>query len=162
MTSLVSNIWRCWSVSQHHLWTHTVHQQESLGFRCAGGGLLPDKRGHLSPFSSLKPHLFGSVWKYSGTTSNAEIFHFDLEVQKFRRILSLQILDAMNQDSGVPLTQLRVDGGMTTNRLLMQLQADILCIPVGGKTRRTQNPSLSFWIMGYFHGVSSRPQPPVF
>lgn len=43
----------------------------------------------------------------------------------------LQILDAMNQDSGIPLTQLQVDGGMTSNRLLMQLQADILCIPVG-------------------------------
>lgn len=42
-----------------------------------------------------------------------------------------QILDAMNQDSGIPLTQLQVDGGMTSNRLLMQLQADILCIPVG-------------------------------
>uniref|UniRef100_A0A3B3Q7U3 glycerol kinase n=1 Tax=Paramormyrops kingsleyae TaxID=1676925 RepID=A0A3B3Q7U3_9TELE len=41
-----------------------------------------------------------------------------------------QILDAMNQDSGIPLTQLQVDGGMTSNRLLMQLQADILCIPV--------------------------------
>lgn len=37
----------------------------------------------------------------------------------------------MNQDSGIPLTQLQVDGGMTSNRLLMQLQADILCIPVG-------------------------------
>lgn len=44
-----------------------------------------------------------------------------------------QILDAMNQDSGIPLTQLQVDGGMTSNRLLMQLQADILCIPVGEK-----------------------------
>lgn len=44
-----------------------------------------------------------------------------------------QILDAMNQDSGIPLTQLGVDGGMTANRLLMQLQADILCIPVGNK-----------------------------
>ena len=43
----------------------------------------------------------------------------------------MQILDAMNQDSGIPLTQLQVDGGMTSNRLLMQLQADILCIPVG-------------------------------
>lgn len=42
-----------------------------------------------------------------------------------------QILDAMNQDSGVPLTELQVDGGMTSNRLLMQLQADILCMPVG-------------------------------
>lgn len=37
----------------------------------------------------------------------------------------------MNKDSGIPLTQLQVDGGMTSNRLLMQLQADILCIPVG-------------------------------
>lgn len=42
-----------------------------------------------------------------------------------------QILDAMNQDSGIHLSQLQVDGGMTSNRLLMQLQADILCIPVG-------------------------------
>lgn len=46
-------------------------------------------------------------------------------------LVRLQILDAMNQDSGIPLTQLQVDGGMTSNRLLMQLQADILCIPVG-------------------------------
>lgn len=45
-----------------------------------------------------------------------------------------QILDAMNQDSGIPLTQLQVDGGMTSNRLLMQLQADILCMPVGERT----------------------------
>ncbi|KAI7790283.1 putative glycerol kinase-like, partial [Triplophysa rosa] len=41
-----------------------------------------------------------------------------------------EILDAMNQDSGIALSQLQVDGGMTSNRLLMQLQADILCIPV--------------------------------
>lgn len=37
----------------------------------------------------------------------------------------------MNQDCCVPLPVLGVDGGMTGNRLLMQLQADILCIPVG-------------------------------
>ncbi|KAG2457157.1 GLPK kinase, partial [Polypterus senegalus] len=41
-----------------------------------------------------------------------------------------EILDAMNRDSGIPLAQLQVDGGMTSNKLLMQLQADILCIPV--------------------------------
>lgn len=40
----------------------------------------------------------------------------------------------MNQDSGVRLTQLQVDGGMTANQLLMQLQADILHIPVGEDT----------------------------
>ena len=37
----------------------------------------------------------------------------------------------MNQDSELPLASLRVDGGMTANRLLLQLQADLLGIPVG-------------------------------
>ncbi|XP_036596189.1 glycerol kinase-like [Trichosurus vulpecula] len=41
-----------------------------------------------------------------------------------------EILDAMNQDSGMPLTYLRADGAMTNNKFLMQLQADILYIPV--------------------------------
>ncbi|MBI1295783.1 glycerol kinase GlpK [bacterium] len=37
-----------------------------------------------------------------------------------------EVLDAMNADSGVPLTRLKVDGGATVNNFLMQLQADIL------------------------------------
>ena len=37
----------------------------------------------------------------------------------------------MNKDCGIPLTTLQVDGGMTVNDLLMQLQADILGISVG-------------------------------
>ncbi|KAM5238791.1 glycerol kinase-like [Ctenodactylus gundi] len=41
-----------------------------------------------------------------------------------------EILDAMNHDCGIPLRHLQVDGGMTQNKILMQLQADILCIPV--------------------------------
>nr|KAG5703569.1 hypothetical protein BaRGS_000954 [Batillaria attramentaria] len=41
-----------------------------------------------------------------------------------------ELLEAMNQDSGIPLTLLQVDGGMTSNNLLMQLQADILQIQV--------------------------------
>ena len=36
----------------------------------------------------------------------------------------------MNADSGVPLTALKVDGGMVYNELLMQFQADILGVPV--------------------------------
>jgi glycerol kinase len=36
----------------------------------------------------------------------------------------------MNADSGVPLTALKVDGGMVQNELLMQFQADILNVPV--------------------------------
>jgi glycerol kinase len=41
-----------------------------------------------------------------------------------------EVLDAMNKDSGVELTALKVDGGMVYNELLMQFQADILGVPV--------------------------------
>jgi glycerol kinase len=41
-----------------------------------------------------------------------------------------EVLDAMEQDSGVQLTALKVDGGMVYNELLMQFQADILGVPV--------------------------------
>jgi glycerol kinase len=41
-----------------------------------------------------------------------------------------EVLDAMERDSGVKLTSLRVDGGMVRNELLMQFQADLLGVPV--------------------------------
>lgn len=41
-----------------------------------------------------------------------------------------EVLDAMNADSGVPLTRLKVDGGATANNFLMQRQADILNVEV--------------------------------
>jgi glycerol kinase len=41
-----------------------------------------------------------------------------------------EILDAMNEDSGVDLKRLKVDGGMVNNELLMQFQADVLKVPV--------------------------------
>ncbi|RUS78178.1 hypothetical protein EGW08_014066 [Elysia chlorotica] len=41
-----------------------------------------------------------------------------------------ELLDAMNTDSGLELTSVKVDGGMTVNSLLMQIQADLLGIEV--------------------------------
>ena len=41
-----------------------------------------------------------------------------------------EVLEAMNKDSGVDLSALKVDGGMVFNELLMQFQADILDVPV--------------------------------
>ena len=41
-----------------------------------------------------------------------------------------EVVDAMNADSGVDLTSLKVDGGMVYNELLMQFQADVLGVPV--------------------------------
>ncbi len=43
---------------------------------------------------------------------------------------SREVIDAMNRESGVPLTSLKVDGGMVVNELLMQFQADILGVTV--------------------------------
>ncbi len=41
-----------------------------------------------------------------------------------------EVLDAMHADAGVELTSLRVDGGMVVDELLMQLQADVIGVPV--------------------------------
>jgi glycerol kinase len=43
---------------------------------------------------------------------------------------SHEVIEAMNADSGVPLTELKVDGGMVANDLLMQFQADLLGVDV--------------------------------
>ena len=40
------------------------------------------------------------------------------------------VIDAMNGESGVPLRELRVDGGASSNDFLMQFQADVLGVPV--------------------------------
>jgi glycerol kinase len=40
------------------------------------------------------------------------------------------LLDAMSADAGIPLKELRVDGGAATNNMLMQFQADLLGVPV--------------------------------
>ncbi|HWJ51479.1 MAG TPA: glycerol kinase GlpK [Solirubrobacteraceae bacterium] len=41
-----------------------------------------------------------------------------------------EVVDEANAISGAPFTELRVDGGMTANELLMQFQADVLGVPV--------------------------------
>lgn len=43
---------------------------------------------------------------------------------------TVEVVDAMNAESGVPLTELKVDGGMTENNLLMQFLSDVLNVPV--------------------------------
>jgi len=42
----------------------------------------------------------------------------------------MDVVRAMEQDSGIPMASLRVDGGMVVNRTLMQFQADMLNVPV--------------------------------
>ena len=61
-----------------------------------------------------------------GTTA-AHIARAALEGIAFQVV---DVLSAMEADSGVPVAELRVDGGATANDLLMQLQADLAGVPV--------------------------------
>jgi len=84
---------------------------------------------------------FRVICGISETTSRSHIIRAALEAVCFQ---TRDILDAMNKDSGLPLTQLRVDGGMTANTLLMQLQADLIGISVGKRDATIFWKSLSY------------------
>jgi glycerol kinase len=60
-------------------------------------------------------------------TSKAHIARAALEGIAYQVV---DVLDAMQSDSHIPLTELRVDGGASANDLLMQFQADLLGVPV--------------------------------
>ncbi len=59
--------------------------------------------------------------------TKGHIARASLEASAFQ---TKEVLDAMQRDSGVTLSALRVDGGMVRNELLMQFQADLLGVPV--------------------------------
>jgi len=61
------------------------------------------------------------------------------------------ILKAMAKDSGTELTELRVDGGATTNELLMQIQADLLGVPVV----RSETPESTALGAAYLAGLAT-------
>ncbi|XP_033935043.1 glycerol kinase isoform X1 [Pseudochaenichthys georgianus] len=86
---------------------------------------VPAFSGLYAPY--WEPSARGIICGLTQFTNKYHVAFAALEAVCFQ---TREILDAMNQDSGIPLTQLQVDGGMTSNKLLMQLQADILCIPV--------------------------------
>ncbi|KAJ8350905.1 hypothetical protein SKAU_G00260350 [Synaphobranchus kaupii] len=86
---------------------------------------VPAFSGLYAPY--WEPSARGIICGLTQFTNRSHLAFAALEAVCFQ---TREILDAMNQDSGIPLTQLQVDGGMTSNKLLMQLQADILCIPV--------------------------------
>ena len=71
---------------------------------------------------------FSVICGITEETTNVAIIRAALEAICFQ---TRDILDAMNKDCGIPLTKLLVDGGMTVNSYIMQLQADLCGIPVG-------------------------------
>jgi glycerol kinase len=65
-----------------------------------------------------------------GLTRGATKAHLARATLESIALQTVDVLDAMRADSGIALTELRVDGGASTNDLLMQVQADLAKIPV--------------------------------
>jgi glycerol kinase len=80
--------------------------------------------------------LFAPYWRsdargvITGLTRFANKGHIARAALEASAYQSREILDAMLSDSNVDITELKVDGGMVENELLMQFQADILGVPV--------------------------------
>ncbi|GAB3242709.1 glycerol kinase GlpK [Kineosporia babensis] len=91
------------------------------------GGMyfVPAFSGLFAPY--WRSDARGAIVGMSRYNTNAHLARATLESICYQ---SKDVADAMAADSGVALEVLKVDGGVTANELCMQLQADILNVPV--------------------------------
>ncbi len=91
------------------------------------GGIyfVPAFSGLYAPY--WKSDARGAIVGMTRYVNKGHIARAALEATAYQ---TCEVLDAMEADSGVKLTALKVDGGMVFNELLMQFQSDILDVPV--------------------------------
>jgi glycerol kinase len=90
-----------------------------------GAYLVPAFSGLFAPY--WRPDARGALVGLTGYVTKAHLARAVLEATAFQ---TRDVVEAMRADSGVDATELRVDGGMVVNDLLMQFQADVLDLPV--------------------------------
>ena len=90
-----------------------------------GAYVVPAFSGLFAPY--WRSDARGVITGLTGYVTKAHLARAVLEATSWQ---TREVVDAMRQDSGVAITSLRVDGGMTGNSLLMQHQADVLGVPV--------------------------------
>jgi glycerol kinase len=103
-------------------------QSESLARQVQDNGgvyFVPAFSGLFAPY--WRSDARGAIVGLSRFNTNAHIARATLEAICYQ---SRDVADAMEKDSGVALEVLKVDGGVTANELCMQIQADILNVPV--------------------------------
>jgi glycerol kinase len=103
-------------------------QIESLAREVPDSGgvyFVPAFSGLFAPY--WRSDARGVVAGLSRYATRAHLARAALEATAFQ---TLEIFEAMEQDSGLPIPSLKVDGGMVVNELLMQFQADLLRVPV--------------------------------
>lgn len=93
----------------------------------------PKDTAYLVPaFSGLGAPYWDSeakaaIWGMTRTTKKAELVKAGLESIAYQ---IADVVNAMSEESGIPITELRADGGPTRNTYLMQFQSDIAGIPI--------------------------------
>jgi glycerol kinase len=106
----------------------TAAQIEPLAASVADNGgvyLVPAFTGLGSPH--WDPYARGALF---GLTRGAGAGHIARAALESIAYQTADVLRAMHDDAGVPVTELRVDGGAARNDMLMQFQADMLGVPV--------------------------------
>ena len=95
---------------------------------------VPDNGGvyFVPAFSGLfaphwRPDARGAILGLTRFANKGHIARAALEATAFQ---TREVVDAVNADAGIDITELKVDGGMVGNSDLMQFQADLLGIPV--------------------------------
>jgi glycerol kinase len=86
-----------------------------------------------------------------GLTLGATSAHIARATLEAIALQSADVLDVMRRDSGIALSELRVDGGASVNDLLMQIQADVAGIPVV----RTRMPETTALGAAYLAGLAT-------
>ncbi|MET7280857.1 glycerol kinase GlpK [Kribbella sp. NPDC005582] len=103
-------------------------ETETLARQVADNGgvyFVPAFSGLFAPY--WRSDARGAIVGLSRFNTNAHLARATLEAICYQ---SKDVTDAMEKDSGVRLDVLKVDGGVTANELCMQMQADILGVPV--------------------------------
>jgi glycerol kinase len=103
-------------------------QSESLARQVQDNGgvyFVPAFSGLFAPY--WRSDARGAIVGLSRFNTKAHLARATLEAICFQ---SRDVAEAMTADSGVVLDVLKVDGGVTTNELCMQIQADVLGVPV--------------------------------
>jgi glycerol kinase len=90
-----------------------------------GAYFVPAFSGLFAPY--WRPDARGALVGLTRYVNRNHIARAALEATAYQ---TREVMDAMRADSGVELTELKVDGGMIANELLMQFQADQLGVPV--------------------------------
>ena len=90
-----------------------------------GAYIVPAFSGLFAPY--WRADARGAIVGLTRFVNKGHLARAALEAAAYQ---TRDIVEAMNRDSGVALHKLKVDGGMVANDLLMQIQADILDVPV--------------------------------